>query len=128
MKRQYDFPVDAKHIHFVGIGGSGMSPLAEILHEDGYTITGSDNSESDNLDRIRKLGIPVSLGHNAKNIEGADIVVYTAAVNKENPELQAAKANQITLMERAKLLGIITKAYPKTIAVAGTHAKPPPLL
>lgn len=123
MKRSYEFPIEVQHIHFVGIGGSGMSPLAEILYGDGYKITGSDNSESDNLDRIKKLGIEVHLGHDAQNISGADIVVYTAAVNKDNPELVAAKENNILLLERAKLLGIITKAYSDTIAISGTHGK-----
>ena len=73
-------------IHFVGIGGSGMCPLAEILHTKGYALTGSDNNESDNLKRIRALGIPVHMGHAAENIKGADMVVYTAAVSEDNPE------------------------------------------
>ncbi len=123
MKKTYEFPDNTKHIHFVGIGGSGMSPLAEILKGDGYDITGSDNSESDNLDRMRNIGIPVSLGHSADNINGADIVVYTAAVNQDNPELVAAKEQNIPLLERAKLLGIITRAYKNTIAISGTHGK-----
>lgn len=123
MSRNYDFPANTKHIHFVGIGGSGMSPLAEILNGDGYIISGSDNNESDNLDRMRKMGATVYMGHSASNINGADLVVYTAAVSKDNPELIAAKENGILLMERAKLLGIITKAYPSTVAIAGTHGK-----
>ena len=65
-------------IHFIGIGGSGMSPLAEILHAKGYALTGSDNNESDNLTRIRGLGIPVCMGHAAANVAGAELVVYTA--------------------------------------------------
>ena len=68
---------DVRRIHFVGIGGSGMSPLAEILHAKGYVLSGSDNNESDNLNRIRGLGISVSMGHAAENIVGADMVVYT---------------------------------------------------
>lgn len=110
-------------IHFVGIGGSGMSPLAEILHTRGYALSGSDNNESDNVARMRSLGIPVSMGHDAKNIEGAELVVYTAAVNAQNPELAAAREKGIPLLERAKLLGLITRRYPNTVAVAGTHGK-----
>ena len=66
-----------KRIHFVGIGGSGMSPLAEILHTWGYQLSGSDNNESDNVNRMRSLGIPVTMGHAAANIDGAELVVYT---------------------------------------------------
>ena len=112
-----------RRIHFVGIGGSGMSPLAEILHAKGYLLSGSDNNESDNLTRIRKLGIPVTMGHAAENIEGADMVVYTAAIPADNPELVAAEAAGIPLLERAKLLGWITRQYGNTVAVAGTHGK-----
>jgi UDP-N-acetylmuramate--alanine ligase len=66
---------NAKRIHFIGIGGSGMCPLAEILHEKGYYLTGSDNNETDTLKRIRNLGIPVTLGQKAENVDGADMVV-----------------------------------------------------
>ncbi len=110
-------------IHFVGIGGSGMCPLAEILHTKGYALTGSDNNESDNLKRIRALGIPVHMGHAAENIKGADMVVYTAAVSEDNPELVAAKAQHLPLIERAQLLGFITRQFKNTVAVAGTHGK-----
>lgn len=110
-------------IHFVGIGGSGMSPLAEILHAKGYALSGSDNNESDNLNRIRALGIPVTMGHAAANIAGADMVVYTAAIPADNPELVAAREQQLPLVERAKLLGWITRQFTNTVAVAGTHGK-----
>ena len=73
-----------KRIHFVGIGGSGMSPLAEILHSLGYTLTGSDVNESDNVNRLRTLGIPIFMGHAAENIGDAELVVFTAAVNAAN--------------------------------------------
>ncbi len=112
-----------KHIHFVGIGGSGMSPLAEILHSLGYELTGSDNNESDNVARIRSLGIPVTMGHAPENIGQAELVVYTAAINAANPELTEAARRKIPLIERAKLLGMITRRYPNTVAVAGTHGK-----
>ena len=111
------------HIHFVGIGGSGMSPLAEILHAQGYTITGSDNNESDNITRLRARGITIQMGHSADNLGDAELVVYTAAVQKENPELLAAEEHCIPLIERAKLLGQISRRYSNTIAVAGTHGK-----
>ena len=80
-----------KNIHFVGIGGSGMCPLAEILHGKGYYLTGSDNNESDPLARVKALGIPVFMGHRAENIEGAELVVYSAAISADNPELLAAR-------------------------------------
>ena len=112
-----------QRIHFVGIGGSGMSPLAEILHARGYALSGSDNNESDNLTRIRALGIPVYMGHRAENINGADMVVYTAAVPADNSELAAARAAGLPLIERAALLGWITRQFPHTVAVAGTHGK-----
>ncbi len=110
-------------IHFVGIGGSGMSPLAEILHAQGYTITGSDNNESDNVNRLRARGITIHMGHSADNLGDAELVVYTAAVQKDNPELVCAEERQIPLIERAKLLGQISRRYSNTVAVAGTHGK-----
>lgn len=112
-----------KSVHFVGIGGSGMSPLAEILHSLGYAITGSDVNESDNLARMRRLGIPVFLPQRAENIGESDLVVYTAAVSADNPELTAATERGIPLMERAKLLGALSRCFPRTVAVAGTHGK-----
>lgn len=122
--REYtDILHQVHRIHFVGIGGSGMSPLAEILHARGYSLSGSDNNESDNVARMRSLGIPVFMGHDARNIEGAELVVYTAAVNAQNPELVAARERGLPLLERAKLLGLITRRYPNTVAVAGTHGK-----
>lgn len=112
-----------KRIHFVGIGGSGMSPLAEILHARGYALSGSDNNESDNLARIRALGIPVVMGQRAENIAGAQLVVYTAAIPADCPELTAARDAGIPLIERAALLGQITRQFGNTVAVAGTHGK-----
>ena len=105
-----------KHVHFVGIGGSGMSPVAEILHSLGYAITGSDVNESDNVNRLRGLGIPIYIGHDAAHVQGADLVVYTAAVNRKNSELLAAENENIPLVERAKILGMITRRYPTTKA------------
>ena len=110
-------------VHFVGIGGSGMSPLAEILHSQGFTITGSDVNESDNLARMRRLGITVKMPQAAENIGDAELVVYTAAVQADNPELVAATERGIPLMERAKLLGLLSRGFASTVAVAGTHGK-----
>ena len=86
MSKMYEHLLDGvKTIHFVGIGGSGMCPLAEILHHGGYNITGSDVAESDTLARIRSYGIPVTMGHFPENVIGADLVVYTATVKADNP-------------------------------------------
>lgn len=112
-----------KRIHFIGIGGSGMCPLAEILHAKGYQLSGSDNNESDTLDRIRKLGIPVFLGHKAENIGDAEMVIHTAAIMNDNEELIAVKERGLPLFERAVLLGAITKHYNSCIGVSGTHGK-----
>ena len=112
-----------KRIHFIGIGGSGMCPLAEILHTEGFELSGSDNNESDTLQRIRSYGIPVFMGHKAENIEGAELLVYTAAVKGDNPELVAAKEKGIPCLERSVMLGIVTRRYNRSVAVAGTHGK-----
>ena len=112
-----------KRIHFIGIGGSGMCPLAEILHSEGYELTGSDANEGETLDRIRSYGIPVFMGHKAENIEGAELIVYTAAVKKDNPELVAAQKKNIPAIERSVMLGIVTRRYNRSIAIAGTHGK-----
>ncbi|MBQ4604782.1 MAG: UDP-N-acetylmuramate--L-alanine ligase, partial [Clostridia bacterium] len=112
-----------KRIHFIGIGGSGMCPLAEILHKEGYLLSGSDNNETDTLARIRSLGIPVAMGQRAENIEGAEMIVYTAALLKDNPELVAAKESGIPTFERSKLLGAVTRIYPNSICISGTHGK-----
>ena len=74
-----------KHIHFIGIGGSGMFPMVQILHSEGFYITGSDNNETETTKIERKMGIPVTLGQAAENIEGADLIVYTAAIMSDNP-------------------------------------------
>ena len=112
-----------KRIHFIGIGGSGMCPLAEILHHDGFQLTGSDINESDTLARIRSYNIPVFMGHRPENIGDAELVVYTAAVKKDNPELVAARERGIPALERSVMLGIVTRRYRNSIAVSGTHGK-----
>lgn len=114
---------EIKRIHFVGIGGSGMCPLAEILHKEGYILSGSDNNETDTLQRIKNMGIAVSMGHAKENISEAEMVIYTAAVMKDNPELLAAKEQNVPLFERSILLGAISRRYENTIGVCGTHGK-----
>ena len=112
-----------KHIHFIGIGGSGMYPLAQILHSQGYYLTGSDNNETETLEAVRKMGIPVFMGQKAENIEGADLIVHTAAIMADNPELVASKASGVPVLERSELLGIVTSWYDNAICVSGTHGK-----
>ena len=113
----------AKRIHMIGIGGSGMCPLAEILHTQGYTLTGSDNNESDILKRIRAMGIQVTMGHKPESVDGADMVIHTAAVNDSNPEVASAKEKGIPTFERSILLGAVSRMFPNTIGVCGTHGK-----
>ena len=114
----------AEKIHFIGIGGSGMCPLAEILLSENKKIHGSDvDNESDTVNRIRSLGVEVLIGHRPENIGDADLVVYTAAIQKDNPELLAAIERGIPTVERSILLGAVCRRYPRTIAVSGTHGK-----
>ena len=112
-----------KHIHFIGIGGSGMYPLAQILHGQGYYLTGSDNNETETLEAVRRMGITVFLGQRAENIEGADLIVYTAAIMEDNPELIAAKNSGAAVAERAEMLGLLTSQYGNAVCVCGTHGK-----
>lgn len=112
-----------KHIHFIGIGGSGMFPIAQILHHEGFYLTGSDNNPSDTLEQVKALGIPVMMGQRAENIEGADLIVHTAAIMADNPELIAAKASGVPVVERSVMLGILTRCVPNAICVSGTHGK-----
>lgn len=103
-----------------------MYPLAQILHTKGYYLTGSDNNETATLDAVRKMGIPVTLGQRAENIEGADLIVFSAAIMEDNPELIAARKaaeNGVRLAERAELLGLVTEQFSKAFCVSGTHGK-----
>ena len=119
----YMYLQNKKHLHFIGIGGSGMYPMAQILHEKGYYITGSDNNETDTLARVRAMGIPVTLGQKAENIEGADLIVYSAAIMADNPELVAARESGVPTVERSVILGEITAHYSDALCVSGTHGK-----
>ncbi len=112
-----------RHIHMVGIGGIGMSGMAEILIQRGYKISGSDGARSETTERLEKLGATVYLGHSEENIEGADVVVYTSAVKaSENPETKAALEKRIPTIKRAEMLAELMKMK-FGIGVAGTHGK-----
>lgn len=113
----------SKQVFFVGIGGISMSALAHILKNDGYSVAGSDFKESETVQALREMGIPVSIGHAGENVKDAGIVVYTAAVKADNPELVAAKEKGILAIERATLLGAMMKNYKYPVAVSGTHGK-----
>ncbi len=112
-----------KKIHMIGIGGVSMSGIAEILVNWGFKVSGSDRTDSEILHILKKAGIEVFIGHDAKNIVGADCVVYTAAISKDNPELVHAKELGISTIERSDFLGELTRCYKNTIAISGTHGK-----
>lgn len=112
------------HIHFIGIGGISMSGLAEILLEEGFTISGSDAKESPLTDKLASEGVQISYPQSAANITpGIDAVVYTAAIHEDNPEFAAAKNTGLPMLSRAELLGQIMDNYANSVAVAGTHGK-----
>lgn len=112
-----------KKIHMIGIGGVSMSGIAEILVNWGFSVSGSDRTDSDILDTLRKAGIKIYIGHQAENVEGADCVVFTAAIHPDNPEYVRAKELGIPLIERSDFLGELTRCYKNTIAISGTHGK-----
>ncbi|HWL03464.1 MAG TPA: UDP-N-acetylmuramate--L-alanine ligase [Xanthobacteraceae bacterium] len=109
-------------IHFVGIGGIGMSGIAEVLCNLGYTVTGSDVADSANVKRLREKGITVHVGHDAKNIDGADVIVVSSAIKRDNPELAAARAQRRPVVRRAEMLAELMRLK-SCVAVAGTHGK-----
>ena len=111
-----------RRIHFVGIGGSGMCGIAEVLLNQGYLISGSDLSQSANTERLEQRGAVVCLGHSADNVADADVVVTSSAVKKDNPEVVAAHAQRIPVVPRAEMLAELMR-YRHAIAVAGTHGK-----
>lgn len=114
--------IKSSHLHFVGIGGIGMSGIAEVLLNQGYTISGSDLTDSDNTKRLAKLGAQVLIGHRAENILGANVVVISSAVKADNPELMEARRLRVPVIRRAEMLGELMRG--KTgIAVAGSHGK-----
>jgi UDP-N-acetylmuramate--alanine ligase len=111
-----------KQLHFIGIGGSGMSGIAEVLLSLGYQVSGSDLSESALVKRLRTLGATIIIGHAANNIAGADVVVISSAVKADNPEVVAAKAARIPVVARAMMLAELMR-FKQGIAIAGTHGK-----
>lgn len=111
------------HVHFIGIGGISMSGLAEILLENGYKVSGSDIKPSVTLKRLEKKGAIINIGHKRENIKDADLVVYTDAISKDNPELLEALEKNISTVDRGTFLGEIMKLYKNSIAVSGTHGK-----
>ncbi len=115
-------PLDIGTIHFVGIGGIGMSGIAELLHNLGYRVQGSDRTESNNTRRLRDLGIPVAIGHEEANLGGAGVVVVSSAIKHDNPEVAAARARLIPVVRRAEMLGELMRLR-RSIAVGGTHGK-----
>jgi UDP-N-acetylmuramate--alanine ligase len=115
-------PRDIGPIHFVGIGGIGMSGIAEVLCNLGYTVTGSDVTESQNIKRLRDLGIAVAIGHAATNLDDADVVVVSSAIKRDNPELAAARARRLPVVRRAEMLAELMRLK-SCIAIAGTHGK-----
>ena len=112
-----------KHIHCIGIGGIGLSALAEIFIARGFKVSGSDIKENEITDRLIRNGASVYLGHRAKNVSGADLVVYSAAVSRENPELLEAVAHGVETVSRAEALGALMCDYASSVAIAGTHGK-----
>lgn len=110
------------HIHLVGIGGSGMAGIAEVLLNQGFKITGSDVSEGPMVERLRSLGANIIIGHHQQNITGADAVVVSTAIDSQNPELVAAKDNRIPIVPRAEMLAELMR-FRHGIAIAGTHGK-----
>jgi UDP-N-acetylmuramate--alanine ligase len=115
-------PLNIGTIHFVGIGGIGMSGIAEILHNLGYSVQGSDQAESANVKRLRDLGVKVMVGHKAENLGEAQVVVVSSAVKSENPEVQAARARLLPVVRRAEMLGELMRLK-WSVAIGGTHGK-----
>jgi UDP-N-acetylmuramate--alanine ligase len=117
-----EMPLDIGIIHFVGIGGIGMSGIAEILHNLGYQVRGSDAAESANVTRLRALGVTVEVGQKAENVEGAQVVVVSSAIKADNPELRAARAQHIPVVRRAEMLAELMRLK-WCVAIGGTHGK-----
>ncbi len=111
-----------KNIHFIGIGGVGMSGIAEVFHNLGYVISGSDIAENAMVYHLRSLGMTIHLGHNESNVDGVHVVVVSTAIDEDNPEILAARAQRITIVRRAEMLAELMR-FRRGIAIAGTHGK-----
>ena len=112
-----------KKVHMIGIGGISMSGIAAILTNWGFTVTGSDLSDSESVGRLKSKGIKVTIGHNLEDVKNSDVVVYSAAIRKDDPEMLEATKLNIPTIERADFLGEITRCYKDTICISGTHGK-----
>ena len=112
-----------KKIHFIGIGGIGMSGIAELLKNKGFLVTGSDISDSPNVQRLIDMGIHIEIGHNEKNISDSELVIYSDAIPKDNPELQKALSKNLLVYSRARMISEIAKLNNSTVAISGTHGK-----
>ena len=119
----HEYLKPGRRAHLVGVGGVSMSPLAEVLHGAGLTITGSDMQESHTVTRLRSVGIHVVIGHLPESVQGADCLIRTAAVHDDNPEIVAAQAAGIPVFERAQAWGALMRHYRNALCVAGTHGK-----
>src|SRR5580704_13064633 len=115
-------PFDIGPVHFIGIGGIGMSGIAEIMLRIGYQVQGSDAKASANTERLEKLGAKIFIGHDAAHVEGASAVVYSTAVKADNPELAAARERRLPLVRRAEMLAELMRLQ-FSVAVGGTHGK-----
>ena len=118
-----DYITPGPRAHLVGFGGVSMYPLAEVLHGMGMEITGSDMNESAAVAHLRSLGIPVAIGHRGENVQGAELVIRTAAVHDDNPEIARAHAQGIPVFERAQAWGALMRGYKNALCIAGTHGK-----
>nr|WP_072514419.1 UDP-N-acetylmuramate--L-alanine ligase [Ndongobacter massiliensis] len=114
---------DYRSVHFIGIGGVGMSGMAELLHAKGYLVTGSDSLNSKHTEHLQAIGIPVHIGQNASNIQNQDLFVYTDAIPETNEELVAARATGKPCVSRGVFLGALMRNYKHSIAVSGSHGK-----
>lgn len=110
-------------VHFVGVGGVSMSGLAEVLHRRGFVVRGSDMNESAALQRLRKQGIKIFVGHASEQAEGADLVIRTAAIPDSNPEIEYAREHNIPVLERAEAWGVLMQEYQDIVCFSGTHGK-----
>ncbi|NID15903.1 UDP-N-acetylmuramate--L-alanine ligase [Luteibacter yeojuensis] len=122
LRAHEDFMTSFRRVHFIGVGGVGMSGIAEVLCNLGYSVSGSDRAPSQTTERLAQLGVEVHIGHEASNVDGADVIVTSSAICADNPELTAARAARIPVVPRAEMLGELMR-FRRGIAIAGTHGK-----
>src|SRR3954464_15308363 len=122
MNRRRPVPFELGPVHFIGIGGIGMSGIAEIMIRIGYTVQGSDAKASANTERLEKLGAKIFIGHDGAHVEGASAIVYSTAGKADNPEMQAGRGRRLPLVRRAEMLAELMRLQ-WSVAVGGTHGK-----